>query len=158
IVTGNLLRPSVGGIAGAIGRDAITRETSQFRNDLSTLVSRETLQSFLELKDQGATFGAMSDSEWAIIEKAATDLGFLDGGKSNLSEAEFKRRAQSIARSAMKLFIRNNMTAQQYEAAGLQFTDDNAKVRAAFDAIKSNVGQSATSSGIDYASQDISSA
>lgn len=152
----NILNP-LGGIVGGVGRDLATGETTKFRNDLKYLAAQETLRSFLELKNQGATFGAMSEGEWAIVERAALNLGSLGDGRSNLSEKDFTQALETVQKGIMKTYIRNNMTASQYASSGLADINTNiAKVKEAYNALRQPT--SSTSTGVDYASQDISSA
>src|SRR5690606_21315231 len=110
----------------------------KFRTDLQYLTSQETLRNFLSLKEQGATFGAMSDSEWAIVERAALNLGQQENGTSILSEREFKDRVNELQKGMMKVFIRNNMTPEQYVATGLKNETNINRIREVYNTINNS--------------------
>lgn len=143
----------LGTILGAGVIDYAQGDVSKFKTDMENFLSKETLGKFLELKNQGATFGAMSESEWKIIQDSATALGSIGDGRSNLSEKEFKARLNDLKKGSMKVFIRNNMTQEQYNALGLKNEQSFDKVLEMYKKIKDRQPQS---NGVDYAAQDIS--
>ena len=77
-----------------------------FLGQANKLVSKKALQSLIDSKKQGATFGALSDREMAILKSAATTLGtwektglFFDKDKVkgyDIDEKSFKREIQRI--------------------------------------------------------------
>lgn len=56
------------------GIDYLTGKNSDFIGRVQQLVDTLTLAKLVEVKGQGATFGALSDSERAVIERAATPI------------------------------------------------------------------------------------
>lgn len=64
-----------------LGADWVSWDTvkknKEFSAYLDNLIERKTLDYFLDLKQQWATFGAMSDAEWNIIWQATTAISEL---------------------------------------------------------------------------------
>ena len=53
----------------------LSGDTQKFIGQVEQIVNSKTLDAFTEAKKNGATFGSMSDSEWAILSSAATKVG-----------------------------------------------------------------------------------
>ena len=149
VTGGNVLDYATGGVFAA-------DDANRFQNDLKNLVSTETLSKFLALKDAGATFGAMSDSEWDIVRQAATKLGVIGAtGKSNLSEKDFITEINKVKAAQMKVAIRASMTADQYAATGLRDTQDLSTLTSAYNQVKNRSANNTAAQGIDYAQYDL---
>lgn len=91
--------PLVGNIMGALeSRDA----AASFISDVNYIAKNLTLNKFLELKAQGATFGAMSEAEWRIIGDAADEISSMavyDGDKIvgfSVPEGEVRQQLLTI--------------------------------------------------------------
>ena len=73
------LNSAVGPTAIARGffgiRGAMSGERDAFLGKADSLISKKALNSLIEAKSQGATFGALSDTEMAILKAAGTSLG-----------------------------------------------------------------------------------
>ena len=54
--------------------EKFTGEAQDFLGDVETIISQETLNTLINAKAQGATFGALSETELAILQTAATKL------------------------------------------------------------------------------------
>jgi lysozyme len=124
----------------------------KFRTDAMNVASQSTLEYFTKLKANGATFGAMTDSEWNIVTQAspAASLGInKDTGKSNLGEAEFIKRAQAYQNAARKAVTASAMTTLGYNAKILKDLDANA-IKSYYDKYVVNVAPTTT----DYTKQD----
>jgi len=80
------LRNSGKGLKSAVGPTGISRgtfgiwgamsgERDAFLGKADTIISKKALDALIEAKSQGATFGALSDTEMNILKSAATTLG-----------------------------------------------------------------------------------
>lgn len=73
------LNSAVGPTAIARGffgiRGAMSGERDAFLGKADSLISKKALNSLIEAKSQGATFGALSDTEMNILKAAGTSLG-----------------------------------------------------------------------------------
>ena len=58
-------------------------DTAKAKDYYNTLMKKLSLKELFAAKDLWATFGAMSDSEWSLLESAATDLNWAS---SNFTE------------------------------------------------------------------------
>lgn len=100
-----------GGIIGAgtalfgTGKQTYSQLTGKEQNFISTvdqLKSDLSLDSLIEAKAKGATFGALSDTEMAILSSAATKIGTWEIKKDgkvvgyNASEKDFKNELNKI--------------------------------------------------------------
>ena len=115
---------NVQGLKGSVGSTRLGRsilfdsglsfgKSNTFRNDAKNLVSQETIDYFLKLKAGGATFGAMSDSEWEILSQSnqANSLGIdRQTGTSNLPEDVFKQRLSEYQRVFKKAVTADSMS------------------------------------------------
>ena len=107
------LRDSDAGLKSAVGPTAIARgffgmrgamsgERDAFLGKASTLISKKALDSLIEAKSQGATFGALSDTEMNILKSAATTLGAWGTSKNDklqyfdVDEESFKEELDSL--------------------------------------------------------------
>lgn len=114
---------SVVGIPSAIGGgiDKLTGERQNFIASVEQITDKEFLDTLIDVKSKGGTFGALSDAEGAALRKAATKIGqwrIEKDGKVvgyNASETDFKKeitRLKELTNLAM------------YRAQGDLFTDD----------------------------------
>lgn len=72
---------------------------------MQLLKNRLTLQNFLDIKNKGWTFGAMSDSERDIVGRSATDLGF------DLPQAAYQQKLDDM----IAIFNKNIPEDQRWE-------------------------------------------
>ena len=86
--------------------DWATWEKEQFINKIQFVLDWEVLQNLIDVKNQGATFGALSDREWALLQKSASALNAAairnDAGKITrfaMSEADFKTALKDLQRT-----------------------------------------------------------
>lgn len=126
---------------------------TKFREDAKSLVSKATIENFLKIKASGATFGAMSDSEWEVVTGSSdvAPLGIdAKTGKSKLGQKDFKERLKEYQNVSMKIATSVAMREAGYDPSILK--DESPEViKAYFD--KYVTSQKATQ---DYASQDVS--
>lgn len=83
-------------------------DAATFREDAKNLVSEETMGYFLEVKNNGATFGAMSKDEWDMLAKAndTNALGIdRETGKSKLPEKVFRERLLKYKSLSQKAIV-----------------------------------------------------
>lgn len=142
----NRMLQNEGGLGANVGTTQVGRgirgsatslgNINAFRADFQKLVADETLRTFLELKGQGATFGAMTESEWALLERAALDLGSIQGkeGRSNLTPETFKERLTTVQNGIKKLFIANNLSEQDYNNSGLRYSQNSDEINRLYNA------------------------
>jgi len=126
---------------------------AKFREDAKSLVSKATIENFLKIKASGATFGAMSESEWEIVT-GSSDVAPLGidpkTGKSKLSNKDFKERLKEYQNVSMKIATAVAMKQAGYDPSILK--DESPEViKAYFE--KYVTSPKATQ---DYASQDVS--
>jgi hypothetical protein len=113
------------GLNSAVGPTAINRwgiidyftgAKDSFLADTRRLVSLEALQSLIDAKAQGATFGALSDREMNILQSAATTIGAREIVKNgtvvgyDMSESDFKAEVARLKNSYQKLLDLNSGT------------------------------------------------
>jgi hypothetical protein len=101
------------GLAGSVGPNAIARSSPDFnfftgvRQDfiagVQQLVSKDTLDTLINLKKAGGTLGALSEGEGRLLNSAATKIGtwaIKDSGGNvigyNTSEDSFKKELNTI--------------------------------------------------------------
>jgi hypothetical protein len=123
-----------GGAAGAIGGlglasqgavDKVTGQRQQFIASVEQFVSKEFIDSLIEAKAAGATFGALTQSEQAALTSAATKIGTwrMTDDKGNVlgyntSEANMKAelaKVQAITRKAYETATGNAWTPDEQE-------------------------------------------
>lgn len=74
-------------LARSTGQIVPWTDQEKAKNEYNSLMKRLTLKELFDAKALGATFGAMSDSEWSLLQNAATDLNWYNSNfKENLSE------------------------------------------------------------------------
>lgn len=105
----------------------------QFAGGVHRLVSGLTLQSLIDAKAQGATFGALSDSELNILANSASainDWEIKKDGKGtgvwNIDEASFKKELeniQNLTRRALVLSQKSVMTPEEQSLLDATFTN-----------------------------------
>lgn len=98
----------IGGIVGASrgALDTITGEGQAFAGGVHKLVSGLSLDSLIEAKARGATFGALSDAELSMLSQSATaisdweikDKNGRGTGVWNIDEVSFKKELENIQR------------------------------------------------------------
>lgn len=109
---GTLAGGLAGGAAGLIGgigiasqgaKDVLTGDRQNFIAGVNQLVDKEFLDNLINVKAQGATFGALSDAEGQALRSAATKIGtwaIRDKNGNvlgyNASEADFTRELNTI--------------------------------------------------------------
>lgn len=129
--------------SGAFGRNPLLDKLSggllsdskarAFSSSIRQLISQETLDTLTELKKSGATLGAISEKELAILQGAATrinDWEVLDDegkptGKWNIDEATFKEELTAIKSSAERLRDAAKVDAEAGEGMGNRTQFDN---------------------------------
>lgn len=112
--------------------DVTTGARQNFIASVENLVSREFLDNLINVKAQGATFGALTEKEQLALTQAATKIGTWrledKNGKVigyNASEKDFRTELERI----------RNLTRKAYEVAtGSAWTDDEQSV---WDALES---------------------
>lgn len=117
-LTENMLKNEKGlegsaGVKQLLGGTALSPNSQKFRTDAKQLASKATLDYYTKLKANGAVFGTMTESEWALLSNAsdAASLGINpETGKSSLSDKELKTRLQDYANAQMKLATADAMT------------------------------------------------
>lgn len=147
------------GLESSVGPNFLSRalipgaNATKFREDAKSLVSKATIENFLKIKASGATFGAMSDSEWEVVTGSSdvAPLGIdAKTGKSKLSNKDFKERLKEYQNVSMKIATAVAMKQAGYDPSILK--DESPEViKAYFD--KYVTSPKATQ---DYASQDVS--
>jgi hypothetical protein len=91
----------------------INSNAGNFVAKVEQIISQKALSSLIAAKARGATFGALSDTEMAILTKSATELGSLRKYRDNdptkevigykTTESNFKRIIEEIQNSAQKI-------------------------------------------------------
>lgn len=118
------LESSVGPVAvargGIFGVQGMWGKKDAFLGKADTLISKKALNSLIEAKSQGATFGALSDTEMNILKSAGTTLGAWSMSKSekkggklkgfDVDEKTFKEELNSLISDYEKLLSRANIS------------------------------------------------
>ena len=115
------LNSAVGPTAIARGffgiRGAMSGERDAFLGKANSLISKKALNSLIEAKSQGATFGALSDTEMAILKAAGTSLGAWSNqskaGKLknfDIDEKTFKDELDRLIKDYEGLLLEANIT------------------------------------------------
>lgn len=132
---GTVVGGVVGGIAGGLGlgsqgaKDHFSGDSDALIGQTEQFISKKFLQSLIDVKAQGATFGALQKAEQDALTAAATFVGqrriYKGKGEDrtvvgyDMSEEDFKRELSTI----------QTLTRTAYErAVGKSFTDDEDKV------------------------------
>lgn len=144
---GNVPIPIFGAIAGGLsavleGATGITPlgdKISDFRGSASKLVASSVLQNLIDVKAKGASFGALSESELAMLERAATELRPVkkDGeytGQFAVSEDKFRNILNVMQVATMKTFIASKIGQKAYKEAGY-INSSEADVKKAYQAL-----------------------
>jgi len=101
-----------------LGRNAIinnlTGETQNFVGGVKQLISRETLDTLVNLKAEGGTLGALSEKELAMLEGAASKINTWEikdsktgvgTGKYNASEKAFRKELETLKTLTERAYI-----------------------------------------------------
>ena len=108
------------GMAGAVGTYGISRWTpftadkgarQEFAAGVNQLISQETLDNLIAVKAQGATFGALSETELDILKQSASKIGTWmqrdkngnPTGKFEVSEEAFKKELNRMKEATSKI-------------------------------------------------------
>jgi hypothetical protein len=111
------------GLAGSVGPYAVARWTpfqpdkadrQEFSAGVNQLISKETVDTLLNLKAQGGTLGALSDQERIMLQNAASKIGTWmqkdkngnSTGKFEISEEAFKKELNNMKDLAQKAMTR----------------------------------------------------
>jgi hypothetical protein len=115
LVTSKGLNSVVG--TTALGRKSIvnnlTGEAQSFVAGVKNLISRETLDTLVNLKAQGGTLGALNEKELAMLENAASKIGAweikdkngIGTGKFNASEKAFREELERLKMLTERAYI-----------------------------------------------------
>ena len=102
---------------------------ADFIAGVQQIISDETLQSLIQAKANGATFGALSDTELGILAAAATKLGASvvtdkNGNVTgyNMTEKAFKQELLKLQNSAATILVENNSNLTDDERQNLAET------------------------------------
>ncbi len=113
------------GLAASVGPNVFTRPSGlvfqsarqEFIGGIEKMLSGLTLDSLIEAKKRGATFGALSDSELRILASAASSIRTWqvkdkDGNITgyNISEAAFKKELDQIKQFTSEALIRSGQS------------------------------------------------
>lgn len=96
------------GIGGAFGAK------DDFLGKAQTLISKKALGALIEAKSQGATFGALSDAELALLKSSGTTLGAWANEKNekitgfDISEKKFKEELDNMITEYEKIITQAN--------------------------------------------------
>jgi hypothetical protein len=117
---GNLIGAGVGLAAGlyAGAPSDISGSGQDFAGGVHKLTGGLTLQSLIDAKSRGATFGALSDSELKILSSSATALNDWEikddkgvgTGFWNIDEASFKKELKTIQDLTRKALVKSQGT------------------------------------------------
>lgn len=144
-ILGLIAGPLSAGLEAVTGIAPLGDRIADFRGSASKLFSGAVLQNLINIKAQGATFGALSESELAILEKAASSLLAQKNngeytGQFGVSEERFKEVVEIMQISSMKVYIASKIGAEAFKQAGY-VTASQDDVRKAYEAM---VGDSTT--------------
>lgn len=139
-ILGLLGGPISAGLEAVTGVSPLGNVISEFRGSSAKLVADAVLQNLIDIKAKGATFGALSESELSMLERAATELRPVKDkngeytGQFAISEDRFKEILDTMQTATMKTFIASRIGAQAYKQAGY-ITADADDVRKAYNAL-----------------------
>jgi hypothetical protein len=86
---------------------------ADLRADFDELISKLSLNNLIDLKNQWATFGALSDNELTFIKSAATGL------RLNMSKDKWEQTLNSII-NKLQLWKTNNYSSWNAEVSSYQ--------------------------------------
>lgn len=94
--------------------DHLTGDVQDFIAGIHNLTSKETLQFLIDIKAQGARFGALSNQELIVLKESATKINDWEiknehgepTGKWNITENKFKEELQRIKMLAQRALNR----------------------------------------------------
>lgn len=102
----------IGGIAGYASTDQFSGQAQNFIADVEQLTSKETLDTLINAKAKGATFGALSIPELALLQQSATKINkwamHVDNDPNkpvigyNTDEQSFLKELEQVKRLAQK--------------------------------------------------------
>ena len=101
-------RGGVFGVGGAFGAK------DDFLGKAQTLISKKALGALIEAKSQGATFGALSDAELALLKSSGTTLSAWANEKNekitgfDISEKKFKEELDNMITEYEKIIAQAN--------------------------------------------------
>jgi hypothetical protein len=140
------------GLKNAVGTIALGRKApfqwgqkADFINSIEQLVSDLSLESLIEAKERGATFGALTDREMKILASAATTIGNMrqydkngnvTGYKS--TESRFKEELDKISKIFLR-GIKGNIENMEITSPTIYYTETSTPITSG-----------TTSSGIKY--------
>ena len=132
------------GLKNAVGTIALGRKApfqwgqkADFINSIEQLVSDLSLESLIEAKGRGATFGALSDSEMKILASAATTIGNMrqydkngnvTGYKS--TESRFKEELDKISKIFLR-GIKGNIENMEITSPTIYYTETSTPITSA---------------------------
>lgn len=111
------------GLSGSVGSYGVSRwtpfssdkaERQEFAAGVNQLISKETVDTLVNLKERGGTLGALSDQERVLLQSAATKIGTWmqrdengqPTGKFEVSEKAFKEELENIKQLTLKAIER----------------------------------------------------
>ena len=118
----------------------LTGAAQEFVGGINQLISKETVDTLISLKERGGTLGALSNEERLMLQQAASKIGtwqIQDGpakGKFNISEAVMRKELETIKTLANRALTK---------ARGSVFADDE-------EAVFNQIGESALTPGSFY--------
>lgn len=144
-VIGRAFEELTGMSTNPLGGETTTDKIATFRGSAGKLVADAILNKLISIKANGATLGALSDAELAMLERAATELRPIkkDGeytGQFGVSEARFKEIVEIMQTASMKTYIASKIGEEAYKKAGY-VTSSQDDVRKAYNAF---VGEDTT--------------
>src|SRR3990167_7114168 len=120
--------PSILGRLTPLKADVLTGDKADFIAGVQQLVSKDTLDTLINLKQAGGTLGALSDQERIMLQSAATKIGTWairdDGGNVkgySASESSFKKELDTIKHLTERAYLKAGGNAEDIE---LTITND----------------------------------
>lgn len=118
----NAIETDVAGLESAVGPNPLARPLTPFSGDkqrflgsVENILSTETLDSLINAKAQGATFGALSEGELRLLQASASKIGKWakrdDEGNVvgySVSEADFIKEVQSLKSQMQNAYDKMN--------------------------------------------------
>lgn len=136
-ILGLIAGPISAALEGLTGVAPLGNKIADFRGSASKLVADAVLQNLIAVKAKGASFGALSESELAMLERAATELRPVKDGNGSytgqfaVSEDRFKQILDVMQTATMKTYIASRVGQAAYKQAGYVNSSD-ADVRKAY--------------------------
>ncbi len=103
------------GISNVLGATQSLQAARSLTTDLAYVTKNLTIDKFLQLKAEGATFGAMSEGEWTIIGGAASELDNMI-----VWEDETKTKIKHINATPTEVKEQLQVIQSQYKSAQLR--------------------------------------